>query len=117
MERHLNICLSRESSEIGEIRQTMIGDTAPQHKAGHRPPLSEEPGQCTEKDWSHPEQRVIEYVIVKYNTLNEYIKSSTVEIEFGLKHEKVNSCYSKSSCEDITHHVAAPGLQAGAEPG
>ena len=86
--------------------KSMIGDTAPRHKAGHWPPLSEEPGQCTEKDWSHPEQRVIEYVIVKYNTLNEYIKSSTVEIEFGLKHEKVNSCYSKSSCEDITHHVA-----------
>ena len=117
MDRHLNICLSRESSEIGEIRllPAMIGDTAPQHKAGHRPPLSEEPGQCTEKDWSHPEQRVIKYL--EYNTVRKYSTSSIITISIQCKVKKVERIYNDSSCDKSTHLISATGQPAGVKPG
>ena len=98
-----------------KLVKSMIGDTAPRHKAGHWPPLSEEPGQCTEKDWSHPEQRVIKYL--EYNTVRKYSISSTISKITQCKVKKVERIYNDSSCDKSTHLISATGQPAGVKPG
>ena len=95
MDRHLNICLSRESSEIGE--------------------MSDKTGECAEMDWPHPEKEVIKYL--EYNTVRKYSISSTISKITQCKVKKVERIYNDSSCDKSTHLISATGQPAGVKPG
>ncbi len=91
MDRRLNICLSRESSEIGE--------------------MSDKTGECAEMDWPHPGKEVIDYL--EYNTVEKYSTSSINTVISKCKVKKVECIYNILSYDKSTHFISAAGQPSG----